>query len=116
MSRDPKTDAALPPAPPAAAKIDPPAYRLPDDSTLRHAARLSIVEDKPIVMDYWTSSLAKTSLIGVTDSQEKILVKDAEQYTSPIAQIFKNGRDFIIKTENSIYIVDREIPTKRISM
>ena len=115
MSKEPSVDATLP-TPPASAKAAGPAYRLPDDSTLCHAARLSIVEDKPIVMDYWTSSLAKTSLIGVTDSQEKILVKDAEQYTSPIAQIFKNGRDFIIKTENSIYIVDREIPTKRISM
>ena len=27
-------------------------YRLPDVKTLQHASKLSIVEDKPIMMDY----------------------------------------------------------------
>ena len=40
-------------------------YRLPEVGTLLHAAKLAIVEDKPILMDYWTSSLEKTALIGV---------------------------------------------------
>ena len=34
---------------------------------------------------------------------------------SPIAKIFKVGKEYIIMTENSIYIVDVEIPTKRIT-
>ena len=33
-------------------------YRLPETTTLTHAAKLSIVEDKPIMMDYWTNSLS----------------------------------------------------------
>jgi hypothetical protein len=90
-------------------------YRLPCDNTLQHAAKLSIVEDKPIMMDYWTNSLDKTVLIGVKDTQEKLLVKSEEEYTSPISKIFKVGTEFIIMTENSIYIVDVNIPTKRIS-
>jgi hypothetical protein len=90
-------------------------YRLPETATLQHAAKLSIVEDKPIVMDYWTNSLDKTVLIGVKENQEKLLVKNEEEYTSPIAKIFKVGKEFIVITENSIYIVDVEIPTKRIS-
>ena len=36
-----------------------PNYRLPSDVTLKHAVKLSIVEDKPIMLDYWTSSLDK---------------------------------------------------------
>ena len=40
-------------------------YRLPDTKTLQHACKLSIVEDKPVMMDYWTSSLEKVVLIGV---------------------------------------------------
>ena len=66
-------------------------------------------------MDYWTSSIEKESLIGVKESQEKLLVKSEEEYTSPIIKIFKSGSEFIIVTENSIYLVDKEIPTKRIS-
>src|SRR6056300_531394 len=90
-------------------------YRLPENNTLQHVAKLSIVEDKPIMMDYWTSSLEKESLIGVKESQEKLLVKSEEEYTSPISKIFKSGSEYIIVTENSIYLVDKEIPTKRIS-
>lgn len=90
-------------------------YRLPENTTLQHAAKLGIVEDKPILFDYWTSSLEKKALIGVKDSKEKLLVKSEDEYTSPIAKIFKVGKEYIVITENSIYIVDFEIPTKRIS-
>jgi hypothetical protein len=52
-------------------------YRLPENTTLQHAIKLAIVEDKPIMMDYWTNSLDKTVLIGVKDDEtkEKILVR-----------------------------------------
>jgi hypothetical protein len=102
-------------APPQAQSVTPNGYRLPDNTTLQHAVKLSIVEDKPIMMDYWTNSLDKTVLIGVKDSQEKLLVKSEEEYTSPISKIYKVGKEYIILTENSIYLVDLEIPTKRIS-
>jgi hypothetical protein len=93
----------------------PSGYRLPENNTLQHAAKLSIVEDKPIMLDYWTNSLDKTVLIGVKDNQEKLLVKSEEEYTSPVSKIYKVGKEYIIVTENSIYLVDVEIPTKRIS-
>lgn len=94
---------------------EPTGYRLPDTKTLQHASKLSIVEDKPIMMDYWTSSLDKSVLIGVKESQEKLLVKSEDEYTSPISKIYRVGTEYIIMTENSIYLVDVEIPTKRIS-
>ena len=95
---------------------DTPSYRLPDNVTLQHAVKLAIVEDKPIMMDYWTNSLEKTVLIGVKDdNKEKILVRSEEEYTSPISKIYKVSNEYIIMTENSIYIVDVNIPTKRIS-
>jgi len=90
-------------------------YRLPTEATLKHAAKISVVDDKPIMMDYWTQSLEKTVLIGVKETQEKLLVKSEEEYTSPIAKIYKVKTEYIIITENSIYIVDVNIPTKRIS-
>lgn len=91
-----------------------PGFRLPSDVTLQHASKLSIVEDKPILLDYWTNSLEKKVLIGVKDTKEKLLVKSEEEYTSPVAKIFKTGQEYIIMTENSIYIVDAGIPSKRI--
>jgi hypothetical protein len=90
-------------------------YRLPENNTLQHAAKLAVVEDKPIMMDYWTNSLDKSVLIGVKENKEKLLVKSEEEYTSPISKIYKVGKEYIIITENSIYLVDVEIPTKRIS-
>ena len=90
-------------------------YRLPSDTTLQHAAKLSIVEDKPIMLDYWTSSLEKKSLIGVKENGEKLLVKSAEEYTSPISKFYKCQTEYIIITENSIYLVAVDILTKRIS-
>jgi hypothetical protein len=113
------TNPPLPPAPaPAPAAPSPSAasgYRLPENNTLQHAAKLAIVEDKPVMMDYWTNSIDKTVLIGVKENQEKLLVKSEEEYTSPVSKIYKVGKEYIIITENSIYIVDVEIPTKRIS-
>ena len=92
-------------------------YRLPSDATLQHASKLAIVEDRPIMLDYWAGSIDKSVLIGVKDddSKEKILVRSEEEYTSPIQKIFKVSTEYIIMTENSIYIVDVGIPTKKIS-
>jgi hypothetical protein len=91
-------------------------YRLPGDSTLQNAAKLSIVEDKDLKLDYWTDSLDKKALIGVREGTgEKLLVKSAEEYTSPIAKFYKSGQEYIIITENSIYIVASDIPTRKIS-
>lgn len=90
-------------------------YRLPSDVTLQHASKLAIVEDKPIMLDYWTASVDKKALVGVRESGEKLLVKSAEEYTSPIAKFYKSATEYIIITENSIYIVSSDIPTKKIS-
>jgi hypothetical protein len=90
-------------------------YRLPSDTTLKHAAKLSIVEDKPIMLDYWSVSLDKKALVGVKESGEKLLVKSEDEYTSPIAKFYKSGTEYIIITENSIYLVSSDIPNKKIS-
>jgi hypothetical protein len=89
--------------------------RMPEKTTLENATKLAISEDKPILLDYWTASIEKTALVGVRETKEKLLVKSTEEYTSPIQKIYKTGADFIIMTENSIYLVCASIPTKRIA-
>ena len=90
-------------------------YSAPSNQCLQHAVKIAIVEDRPIMMDYWTNSQDKNVLIGVKEDGEKLLVKSEDEYTSPIAKIFKVENEYIIVTENSLYIVDSNIPTKRIS-
>jgi hypothetical protein len=110
MSEQKKTEA--PAAAPPAAQFN---YRLPSDTTLKHASKISIVEDKPIMLDYWTFSLDKKALVGARDNGEKLLVKSEDEYTSIIQKFYKSGTEYIIITENSIYIVASDIPTRKIS-
>ena len=90
-------------------------YSAPSNTCLQHAVKIAIVEDRPIMMDYWTNSHDNNVLIGVKEDGEKLLVKSEDEYTSPISKIFKVDTEYIIVTENSLYIVDSTIPTKRIS-
>ena len=90
-------------------------YRLPSTTTLQHVVKISITEDRPIMLDYWTGSLDKQVLIGMRESGEKLLVKSEDEYTSPISKIYKVEGDYIILTENSIYLISSDVETKRIS-
>jgi hypothetical protein len=89
--------------------------KLPTASTFQNASKIAIEEDRPILLDYWKGSLDKSVLIGVRENDEKMLVKNPEEYTSPIQKIYKIGEEYIISTENSLYIVSSCIPTKRIN-
>jgi hypothetical protein len=90
-------------------------YRVPSNTTMEHACKIAVVEDKPIMLDYWTCSLDKNALIGVRENKEKLLVKSEEEYTSPVSKVYKVENEFLVVTENSIYIVSADIPTKRIA-
>ena len=89
---------------------------VPCEAALTNAAKLSIRDDKPIMLDYYCDSCNNPEvLIGVKTNDEKLLVRSSEEYTSPISKIFKVSDDYIVVTENSIYIVSSKIPTKRIT-
>ena len=90
-------------------------YQLPPASIWAHISKIAITEDKPIMLDYWVDSLEKKVLIGIRENDEKLLVKNVEEYTSPIAKIFKVDEVFIICTENSIYLTSSRIDKRRIS-
>ena len=90
------------------------ATKTPADKTLQGAVKLAITEDKPILLDYWTASVEGRAFVGARENKEKLLVKSEEEYTSPIQKIFKVENDYIIMTENSIYLVHSSIATRRI--
>tara|TARA_B100000424_G_scaffold267722_1_gene261150 strand:- start:601 stop:900 length:300 start_codon:yes stop_codon:yes gene_type:complete len=98
------------------ASLLPENIKIPSETVLKHASKLAISEDKPILLDYWMDSLDEASvLIGVKTNDEKLLVRSVDEYTSPINKIYKVCDEYIVMTENSIYIVSTQIPTKRIS-
>ena len=87
----------------------------PSNQCLQHCVKIAIVDDKPIMMDYWSNSHDNKVLIGVRDGGEKLLVKSEDEYTSPIEKIYKVENEYIIVTENTLYIVSASIATKRIA-
>ena len=83
---------------------------------MTHCVKLAIAEDRPIMLDYYSDSLDGRVVIGVReDGEEKLLVNSEEEYTSSISKIYKVGGEFIVLTENSLYIVSSKVPSKRIA-
>jgi hypothetical protein len=89
---------------------------LPHPTTLLHAARLAIQQDRAIQLDYFVESATAKAFIGEDpETKEKMLVKSNEEFTSLISKIYKVQEDFIILTENSIYIVSGKVQKRRIN-
>jgi hypothetical protein len=105
-------------APAASASTGPLASELniPCDKTLLHAARIAIEQDKPIMLDYYLDTKEGRAFLGEdATTKENMLVRSEEEYTSLIQKIFKVKDDFIVITENSLYIVAGTIKKKTIT-
>jgi hypothetical protein len=102
--------------PPVSTPVAPVAQEiLPAATTLLHAARLAIQQDKPIQLDYYQETATAKAFMGEdAETKEKMLVKSAEEFTSLIQKVYKVGEDFIVMTENSIYVVSGKIQKRRI--
>jgi hypothetical protein len=87
---------------------------LPPASVLLRAAQLAVDEDKPIYLDYYNDSVEKKCCIGVQPDNTKYLVKSDSEYTSTIQNVFNCDTCYIVATENSLYIVSKEVPVKKI--
>ena len=86
--------------------------------TLSSVASLAISQDKPIVLDYWKASQTGGCFVGTKASGEQLLVKTEDEYTSPIAKICQSEKDspeYIICTENSLYVVRSNIQSRNLS-
>lgn len=93
----------------------PAAEVLPSATTLMNAAKIAIQKDMAIQLDYFVDSSNGKAFLGEdATTGEKMLVKNSEEYTSHIQKIYKAGEDFIIMTENSIYVVSSKIQKRKI--
>jgi hypothetical protein len=111
MSTTPNT-VAPPPTPAASAAAQ---EIIPSVSVLQHAARLAIQQDKPILLDYYVETATGKAFMGEDqETKERMLVKSSDEFTSLIQKVYKVTEDFIIVTENSIYLVSGKIQKRRI--
>ena len=100
---------------PSAATPQAPTAGLPNPSTLLQASKLAMAEDKPIHLDYFADTMSGKAYMGEdSETKEKMLVKSPEEFTSLIKKVYKVAEDFIVMTENSIYIVSGKIQRRRI--
>lgn len=90
--------------------ITAPELEIPCDKIMAQAARIAIEKDMPIMLDYYCDTRDGRAFLGEDETtKEKMLVRSNQEYTSPISKIFKVGEDYIVITENSIYIASKNI-------
>ena len=90
---------------------------LPAANTLLQAAKIAMEQDRAIMLDYFRETLNGTAFLGEDpQTNERILVKSKDEFTSLIKKLYKIGDDFIILTENSLYIVSGKIQKRKVNL
>ena len=88
---------------------------IPSPQVLVHAAKLALEQDKPIQLDYYRDTEIQKAFLGEDqETKEKMLIKSNEEFTSLVQKVYKVLEDYIVTTENSIYIVSGKIQKRRI--
>jgi len=112
-SSTPATTAPAPTTATGGASQDP----LPNASCLLQAAKFAIQYDKPIQLDYHVPAHHGTAFLGEdAKTKEKVLVKSKEEFTSLIQKFYKVGDDYIIITENSIYVASGKLQKRKVDL
>jgi hypothetical protein len=90
---------------------------LPSAQTLLQAAKIAIEQDRAVMLDYYRQTAGGTAFLGEDpDTKERILVKSKDEFTSLIKKLYKVGDDFIILTENSLYIASGKIQKRKVNL
>ena len=90
---------------------------VPNATCLTQAAKFAIQHDKPIQLDYYVHTHLGTAFLGEdAKTKEKVLVKSKEEFTSLIQKLYKVETDFIVITENSIYILSGKLNKRKVDL
>ena len=90
----------------------------PSPTIMIEAAKFAITQDKAIYLDYYLDTACDKAWIGEEkETKEKILIKSVNEYTDNIEKMYKvDGNDFIVITNNSIYIVNSNIKKRHFNV
>ena len=106
-----------PPATPAPTTTGGTSEPLPNPTCLVQAAKLAIQHDKPIQLDYYVATHTGSAFLGEdAKTKERVLVKSKEEFTSLIQKLYKVGEDYIIMTENSIYVISGKLQKRKVDL
>ena len=89
----------------------------PTPQTLIQAAKLAMEQDRAIMLDYYVDTAQGKAFLGEDSAtKERVLVKSKEEFTSLVKKLYKVGEDFIVSTENSLYIVSGKISKRKVNL
>jgi|SaaInlStandDraft_2_1057019.scaffolds.fasta_scaffold485827_1 hypothetical protein len=80
---------------------------VPSANTLSQAFKLSIQVGLPIESYFYIDSCRGKIYICANET-DKIIYKNNDEHTSPISNIYKVEKDYLIVTENTIYILSSD--------
>lgn len=111
----PLPTASAPVVPAAATGVAQQPSPLPSPQCMIQAARIAIQQDKPIQMDYYVDTASQKAFMGEDEqTKERMLVKSNDEFTSLVQHTYKVGDDYIMVTENSVYVVSAKIQKRRV--
>ena len=89
----------------------------PTPQTLVQAAKLAMEQDRAIMLYYYVDTAQGKAFLGEDGAtKERVLVKSKEEFTSLIKKLYKVGEDFIVLTENSLYVVSGKIQKRTVNL
>jgi ABC-type proline/glycine betaine transport system substrate-binding protein len=102
---------------PTSAASAAPTVLYPSTQTMMQAAKFAIEQDRAIMLDYYNPSHAGTAFLGVDpNTNERILIKNKQEFTSLVSKLLKTGEDLLVPTENSLYIISNKIQKRNVDL
>ena len=90
----------------------------PSETVLTQAARIAIKEDMPICLDYWIDSFTKKACVGIdaVSGKKQLIKAETNEFTTSIQKVYRGSpKEYIVLTENSIYLTSSTIEQHRIA-
>lgn len=86
---------------------------LPSADTLVKAMKLSLKLAKPLDFYFYEES-CRDGICIMHDGEDMVIYKNDDERTSPISKTFKSEEQFIVITENTIYIISANTPIRNL--
>ena len=86
----------------------------PCQATLNKSFKLANLVKKPISFNFYIDSLKGNIWIKCTNDK-KIIFKSNNEHSSPIKSTFKVNDEYIVLTENTIYVISASTKVKLIN-
>jgi hypothetical protein len=86
---------------------------LPSADTLVKAMKLSLKLAKPLDFYFYEES-CRDGICIMHDGEDMVIYKNDDERTSPISKTFKSEEQFIVITENTIYIISASTPIRNL--